>query len=238
MNAQAEKHLGRAEGFLARGDEFYAKAADEIIAAREADPSLTYDEISERFGKGLSWLKKIVAWRTSGEGPTPFAEPDREHRDVRGARRVLGDAPIEQVEAMIEALPAERVAKIAQAALSKPDIARTIANDPDATAAVTRASGRVWEEAAAANRRASRPKKGSVRGVIGFLVEVLGGLNGAKRQLNDSYSAARDHELDDEQREAIEEGLAEITTIVDWFRSYLASGDQSFEDELAKILSD
>lgn len=122
MNTQAEQHLGRAEGFLARGDEFYGKAADEIIAAREADSRLTWREIGERFGKGDDWPARIVAWRTKGAAPSPFMEPGRETTDVRGTKRVLREAPIEQVAQIVEALPEERKEQLTEAVLADPDM--------------------------------------------------------------------------------------------------------------------
>jgi hypothetical protein len=66
MNDVASKHLDKAEVYFAKGDSWYAKAADEIIAAQKADPRLSLREIGERFGKGHKWVGSIVTWRTSG----------------------------------------------------------------------------------------------------------------------------------------------------------------------------
>jgi hypothetical protein len=240
VNDQARKHLGRAQGFLARGTEFYEKAADEIIAAKAADADLKNREIGEHLGYGKDWARKIIAWREDAEAPrTPFIEPGRETPDVRGARRVLAQAPVEQVEQIIEDLPAERVAQIASAALGKPGVTRVLAKDPKASAVVTRASGAIREdmEHQARQRRSPGTPVGDAAASIGMLSEVLGPLLVAKRNLRDSYEAAREYDLNDEQRGAIQEGLDEIVTIIDWYRSFITSGDQSWEDELSKLLA-
>lgn len=66
-------HLARARDYLARGEEFYARAADEIIAAREADPTLGYREIGKRLARSEYWARELVKWRTSAmdTSPTP-----------------------------------------------------------------------------------------------------------------------------------------------------------------------
>jgi hypothetical protein len=235
MNQQAERWLVKAEGFLAKGDENYGKAADAIVAAMEADPSLTNAEIGERFGRGRDWVRRIVVWRTNGETASPFMEPGRDTPDMRGAKRVLAQAPLETIEQIVESLPPKRAAKLAQAALGKTGVTRELAKDADASAAVTRASGKIREEMEHETR--TRRSRSGVVQTVGFLVEVLGALLKAKRSLNESYTAARDHEMTADQQEAIEEVLQEVVTIVDWYRSYLDSGDQSFEDELSKLLN-
>jgi len=120
MNKQAEKHLRRAEGFLERGDDFYGKAADEIIAAQEADSTLGNREIGERFGKSRDWVRLLVAWRTTGDHDrTPFAVKGNlsEDRRVLGhAKTVLASAPLEQVERIVSELPRERQLAIGAAA--------------------------------------------------------------------------------------------------------------------------
>jgi hypothetical protein len=237
MNRQAEKHLLKAEGLLARGDGFYHQAVDAILAAQEADPTLSQREIGEWFGHHGTWVGRLVTWHTNGSAAdAPFArgEGEKVRKDREAALRALREAPLEQVEQIVASLPAKQAAKLAQAALGKTGVTRELAKDADASAAVTRASGKIREEMEHETR--TRRSRGGVVQTVGFLVEVLGDLLSAKRKLNDSYTAARDHELTDDQAEAIEEVLQEVVTIVDWYRSYLNSGDQSFEEELSKLL--
>jgi len=79
------------------------QAADEIIAAQEADPALSNREAGKRLGRSKDWVAKIVTWRTSGSATaytaTPrtrsFASrfmrprPSRTQRDVRGSGNPL-----------------------------------------------------------------------------------------------------------------------------------------------------
>lgn len=87
-------HLARARDYLARGEEFYARAADEIIAAREADPTLGYREIGKRLARSEYWARELVKWRTSAmdTSPTPFGgEVENTARYDRQARTALKD---------------------------------------------------------------------------------------------------------------------------------------------------
>lgn len=114
MTNDAEKHLKAAAKLLAKGDGFYAQAADEIIAAQKADPTLGNREIGRRFDKSHEWVRKLVAWRTSDTSslPTPYAG-EAEAINVRKTKQMLREAPLEQVEQMIAELPQDRQTAIA-----------------------------------------------------------------------------------------------------------------------------
>src|SRR5262245_19019254 len=114
MNAGAEQHLARAQDYLARGEAYYRRAAEEIVAAQKADPTLGQREIAERFGRSRSWVGDLVRWHTSGHARgTPFAEVTRASSDRSATKRVLRDAPVEQVEAIVADLPPERQKQLA-----------------------------------------------------------------------------------------------------------------------------
>lgn len=72
MAAGTQDHLARAKEYIAQGDNYYAKAADEIIAARQADPGLSYAAIGARVGKGETWCKDLVRSRTNGRPDAEF----------------------------------------------------------------------------------------------------------------------------------------------------------------------
>lgn len=118
MNRQAEQHLAKAEKYLGKGEEFYRKAAQEIVAARDADDTLGFREIGARFDRSEKWVRDIVQWHTSAEGvPSPWA--GKEHADNRATahtKRILRDAPLEQVEQIISELPEDRQRAVAAAA--------------------------------------------------------------------------------------------------------------------------
>lgn len=116
MNREAERHLDKAEKLIAKGTAAWRKAAEEILAARDADPKLTMAKVGERLGHGESWVRRILAWANSDSGlPTPFTG-DSPGVATRHARQVLRDAPLEQVEQIIGDLPFERQQAVAAAA--------------------------------------------------------------------------------------------------------------------------
>ena len=119
MNDQAERHLSKAEGYLAKGEEFYRKAAEEIRAAKDA--GATWIEIGDQLDRSSSWLKTIVTWAEDpanrGLRATPYGgEKYAEKQAANHARRVLRDAPLEQVEQIIGELPPERQRAVAASA--------------------------------------------------------------------------------------------------------------------------
>jgi len=130
MTSDAEKHLVKAERLLAKGDGFYAQAADEIIAAQQADPTLSNREIGERFGRSRQWVRILVAWRTSGTSslPTPYAG-EADAINVRKTKQILREAPLEQVEQIVASLPKERQTAILAAAGGGYEKARQAENE-------------------------------------------------------------------------------------------------------------
>lgn len=96
MNESAEQHLAKAKDYVARGEEFYRKAADEIIEAEKADPTLTWAEAARRIKRSEDWVADIVRWRTTPEdrreGRTPWAA-DSPARTERAAKQVARENP-------------------------------------------------------------------------------------------------------------------------------------------------
>lgn len=120
MNQKAEEHLDKAKDYLARGDDFYWRAGTEILAAQKADPTLSNREIAQRFDRSEWWVREIVRWVATAR---PDTKPDwrrGSHATTAeieaGAKALLRDAPMEQVERMIDALPDERKRDIGAAA--------------------------------------------------------------------------------------------------------------------------
>jgi hypothetical protein len=120
VNRAAKQHLARATEFLAKGEGFYHKAAKEIAAAKEADPKLTNREIGERFDKSERWIWTLLKWHEDPVSDTgsPFVENKgrAEYKATAATKKVLRDAPLEQVEKIISELPKERAAAIGAAA--------------------------------------------------------------------------------------------------------------------------
>ena len=117
MNVSARKHLDKAADYVAKGEEFYRKAAEEIIAAKEADPTLTQQEIGEQIGYDNRRVSEILKWARSGAPGTPWAGTGREKAAIH-ARTILREAPLEQVEQIVAELPPERKAIVARATMN------------------------------------------------------------------------------------------------------------------------
>lgn len=127
MNVQAEKHLAKAADYFVRGEQFYRKAVKEIQAAQEADPTLSYREIGDFIGRRIRgeayssrWVGDVVRWGTSEEStrpPTPWTgERPTAELNRMATKKVLREAPMEQVERIISELPPERQQQVAAAA--------------------------------------------------------------------------------------------------------------------------
>lgn len=97
MNHVAEQHLARAKEYVARGEEFYRKAAEEIIAAQKADPTLSNRAIGEWFGYGESWVSDVVARVTNPRGREEARRKQDEASNRAKAKRVLSEAAPEQI---------------------------------------------------------------------------------------------------------------------------------------------
>lgn len=120
MTNEAQKHLDKAVKLIAKGDGFYSQAADEIIAAQKADPTLSNREIGEKFSRSKEWVRALVTWRTTGEPDGPMNWRRGSHATKKeidkGVEKFLADAPMELVERLIDDLPEDRKLIVAAAA--------------------------------------------------------------------------------------------------------------------------
>jgi len=115
------KHLARAKDYIGKGEAFYRKAAEEIVAAMAEDTTLSYREIDRSLGYSGTgnWSRDLVRWSTSAPGPgapaTPWANTEpNEAREERAAKRVLRDSSPEQIAEQFLSDPAVR-AKVSHA---------------------------------------------------------------------------------------------------------------------------
>jgi hypothetical protein len=106
----AAQHLARAATYAAKGEEYYRKAAEEILAAKAADPALSNRKIAEAVGRSHVWVGKILKWHAEGGNgvTTPFADPPKPADEngpddewytrepfIEAARRVLGEIDLD-----------------------------------------------------------------------------------------------------------------------------------------------
>lgn len=119
-------HLALAREYIAKGEDFYRRAADEIAAAMGEDPTLSYRRIAEVVGRSERWVGTLVQWRTNRqELPTPWAG-DSERKHETATRKVLTEADPETVERIIAELSPERRDVIVDAALVASSVQRPI----------------------------------------------------------------------------------------------------------------
>jgi hypothetical protein len=119
MNREAERHLDKAKEFVRKGDDFYWKAGEEIVAAQKADPTLSNGEIGKWFGKSDKWVGVLVAHVTTSTPESSIDWKRGSHGTKAEQEEVLNkflfEAPLEVVERKVANLPPERKQAIAAA---------------------------------------------------------------------------------------------------------------------------
>lgn len=104
----ANTHLAKAKDYIDRGDDFYEKAADEIVAAQEEDPTLSYRAIAKAIGRSDPWVRHIVKARTSAQDlREPWSGTAGE--DGPATVRTLTRATPERMKQMLAELPPEQI---------------------------------------------------------------------------------------------------------------------------------
>lgn len=101
MTKGAEQHLAKARDYVARGEEFYRKAAEEIIAAMEADPTLGNREIGQWFGKSEFWVRDVVMRVTNASARSERYAVRKEASDRASAKQVLRESTPEQLAELL-----------------------------------------------------------------------------------------------------------------------------------------
>jgi hypothetical protein len=105
MKAAAKAHLARAKEYVAKGEQFYRKAAEQIMAARSEGS--TWTEINSGLGRGEKYAERIVKFcetpAKERAGTAPFSEPG-EKAVTRHAKQALREKP----EIVAQLTPAEQ----------------------------------------------------------------------------------------------------------------------------------
>lgn len=121
-------HLAKAKSYIAKGEDFYRRAAEEIVAAKKADPALTDATIAEALGRHRSWVSKLTAWVENGDRDhiSPFGgETQQGRREASVARKVAREHP-EALVAAIAAAPAAAQRKIADELIKQPSTEKSL----------------------------------------------------------------------------------------------------------------
>lgn len=168
---------------------------------------------------------RVRRLKQSQKGDPVSASRTNQAASVRHARRVLKNAPSEEIGLIVKGLPAEAKEKLAAA----------VVDDDQARVATARASLRKQEQTEAKVRRAQRDRAPELVN-RGDLMEALNELVKAKRGYARALDAIREVDLSEDDRDAFQEIHEGIGLIHEWFGSYLASGSRGFEAELDEML--
>lgn len=233
MNRSAEAHIARAKGHLAKGNEYYAKAGEEILAARKE--GATWPEIADGMEQSESTVRRVAEFAktpASGMSPETGVNWQRGSHGTRkeiqaGAKKLLAEAPIEEVREAIAALPRERQREVARAAYDESQKAMR--------AKIEQARSELEASGAAQDMRDVRDRLQA----NGAVQEILGGLAQVKlrvRQLAKTVNEHRPLIEDDDVRQAVDEEIEETRTWVEMAFDAIQSGD--LDATLAQILSE
>ncbi len=153
-----------------------------------------------------------------------------EARRLAGHRPNGARTPDERVEVVRRVLQDPEVAR---RTFSDPEIARAAVRVPAARSAMAKAA-REMEEDVSQQQRARLPRLVETSDFY----EAIGELSKGRRAHMKALDAMRRIDLDDEQREELQEHFDRAELVLDWIGSYIESGDHSFDRELDKLLSE
>lgn len=213
MNRRAEQHLGKAQEYLEKGENFYRKAAAEIIAAREY--GATWIQIGDHLDRSESWCRDIVRWaETPANGllrATPWSGKDHaDNRALAHTKRVLRESSPEQVAALLDDRQISR--NLTEAALIHEE--RTVEK----------------AQSAQSKRVPALVRSAQVNEVLNGMISAKIGLTRALRELQ------KTPQIGDEDREDLLAIVAELKLEAEWIESFLTAGTADIDSELAAIL--
>ena len=130
-------HISLAREYIAKGEEYYAKAANEIAAWLAEDSSRTQRQVADLLGRSAGWVNGLVRWRTSVQDTeqdspaSPWANT-YEERIERAGKQALRDP--EQRKQAIASLSSEEIEDvIAEAQTVAVDRVRAQRSEHDTT---------------------------------------------------------------------------------------------------------
>lgn len=234
--------LERARQYLAIAEsqdskrEAYLKAADEIIAAQKEGWGVR--AIAREIGKSESWVRQLLEWATNAQDHThlPFGGPEnteRSHRSV--AKNYLAKRDPEAVQEIIRELPAKRRAQIAQTILTDSATVRTVLSDPKVAASVGREEIRRNNEIQS-RARAINPERTARHDNARALQTVTDHIYRAAGEIALALRDIAEIKVSSTQRELMLVAIADAELRLGWLRSFLETGDRSFDDALTKLL--
>ena len=120
-------HLAAAADYIAKGDDFYLKAADEVAAWLDEDAGRTQKQAAEGVGKSIRWVQTLLKNRAIrlANSDADVTQPIDWDRGSHGTKaefeRTVAEKP-ERVAEAIEKAPPEAKRKIAEQVSKDPDV--------------------------------------------------------------------------------------------------------------------
>jgi hypothetical protein len=230
MNDRTQQLLTDAKADLARGEQFYRSAAEKIVAAMAADPTLSTREVARQLGHDHSWVGRLVTWHTSGAytHQTPFAEePGKVAK--RHADSVARNDPPAIVTAIEKAPPEQRREIIERIYRSS-----ELEDDLGFVAAKTTRDVHAENDQRHKDRA---PEAHRLRSLLDAQAQVsrmdYAGLK-ALRFLEE----VNDDEVEELDRELLLWRLRRIGATCEWMIERLTTGARSIDTELAELLNE
>lgn len=134
MNDATKQHFRKAREYVAKGDEFYGKAADELIAANVGQPNgPTWTAAAAEIGKSDQWVRRLVTSRTNFDaGVEEGFQVDWERgshgtkAEIReGVKRLAATDPSIVTE-ILDTMPEEQREMVAQEIAQREDFAEAV----------------------------------------------------------------------------------------------------------------
>jgi hypothetical protein len=284
MNQKAQKLLNEARALLASAEESQVAVDEAKWAAAERmwkanrEEGVNQEEIGRAVGLTQTLVSRYVrVWELG----TKYARPKRpsfteawyellpeaapDARREGYAKKALREADEETVEEIVAALPPDRQAIVARAAVrhaanevmadpalrhivdearpseDRGEQARRLVRDPAVARQVVqddRARSNMARAAKEMEEEAGQRQRDRAPGLVGMsdYYQATGELSRARQALTKSLDAMRRVDLGDDERESLKEDVGRVRLVLDWIDSYLDSGDHSFDKELDALL--
>ncbi len=228
MNDRTQQLLTEAKADVARGEQFYQSAADKIIAAMKSDPTLGYGRVGRELGKGETWCRTLVQWRTNPQGTAPFAE-EQGKVAKRHADSVARNDPPALVESIEKAPPEQRreiIERIYQSSELEADVGH-------AAAKATRDTRDTDDQ----RSKDSNPSGYRLRNQVDAQAEIARMDHAGLKALK-FLQEVDDGEIEELDRELFLWRLRRVAATCDWMIARLTTGARSVDDELAELLGE
>src|SRR5262245_25912450 len=241
--AKLDDRLARAKQFLAIAEsddaarEAYKRAAEEIVAYQE-ESGESLARLASRVERDPRYVQRVVKWYRDGmKVGTPFLmdEGSSTRAAISHTKSVLSD-PVQREKALAS-LPEKEQVEVARKILSKPKTRQAFADNPKASADLTRASGDVFERTAR-RTKAEHDTAFPPSGNTGEMLTIVTRTNNARTGVERSLEELKDLVLSQHEADVILEAAERLDAAVDIFVGFMRSGGDGWDTAIAELLEE